>query len=241
METLITLLAAHLLGDFVLQTDWMARRKRNPAILLGHVAIITVLSLVLLGTLHWPILLAVFLMHLGVDALKAFGMKDTLQAFVIDQGLHLALIAALAAFFPEAFVDGWWPRVMAEEAMTIYLSGLSLLCGVILAIPAGGHLVGRFTQPFMEEIGEGDLQGLKRGGRYIGYLERGLVLLLVLIHQPGGIGFLIATKSILRFGEIRDGTHRKVAEYIIIGTFLSFGWALLVAAATRWAVLYWVG
>jgi hypothetical protein len=44
-------------------------------------------------------------------------------------------------------------------------------------------------------------------------------MLLLLIDQPGGIGFLFAAKSILRFGEIKDSQHRKMAEYILIGTF----------------------
>ena len=48
-------------------------------------------------------------------------------------------------------------------------------------------------------------------------MERILVMLLVLMEQPNGIGFLIAAKSILRFGEIKDANQRKVAEYIIIG------------------------
>ena len=58
--------------------------------------------------------------------------------------------------------------------------------------------------------------------------------------EPTGIGFLIAAKSILRFAEIKDAIQRKVAEYTIIGTFLSFGWALLIAMLMRTAVQYWI-
>jgi hypothetical protein len=82
--------------------------------------------------------------------------------------------------------------------------------------------------------------GWHKGGQYIGWLERILVMLLVLMEQPNGIGFLIAAKSILRFGEIKDASQRKVAEYIIIGTFLSFGWALLISVFTQKAIKYWI-
>jgi hypothetical protein len=58
-------------------------------------------------------------------------------------------------------------------------------------------------------------------------------MLLLLIGQPNGIGLLMAAKSVLRFGEIKDPNQRKVAEYIIIGTFLSFGWALLISVLTQ--------
>jgi hypothetical protein len=74
---------------------------------------------------------------------------------------------------------------------------------------------------------------------YIGWLERFLAMLLILIGQPTGIGFLIAAKSILRFGEIKESRHRKVAEYIIIGTFLSFGWALLMSVAMQKGIDHW--
>jgi hypothetical protein len=65
-------------------------------------------------------------------------------------------------------------------------------------------------------------------------------MLLLLMDQPNGIGFLIAAKSVLRFGEIKDPSQRKVAEYIIIGTFLSFGWALLISILTQKALRYWI-
>jgi hypothetical protein len=93
---------------------------------------------------------------------------------------------------------------------------------------------------FTDEIRDNDIAGLTQGGQYIGWLERFLVMLLLLMDQPNGIGFLIAAKSVLRFGEIKDPSQRKVAEYIIIGTFLSFGWALLISILTQKALRYWI-
>ena len=241
METLITLLAAHVLGDFVFQNDAMSIRKRNPAVLLGHVLIVTLLSLLLLGNLHLPIIIGIFATHLVIDALKTHLMGDSLHAFLLDQELHLVVVIVLAALYPQAVQEGAWPGFLGEGRFPVYLAGLSLLTGVVLTIPAGGILIGKATQPFLQEMGEGAFPGLERGGRYIGYLERALVLLLVLMNQPAGIGFLIATKSILRFGEIKEASHRKLAEYIIIGTFLSFGWALLIAFLTQQAMRYFTG
>ena len=50
-------------------------------------------------------------------------------------------------------------------------------------------------------------------------------------------GFLLAAKSILRFGEQKD---RMFSEYVLIGTFLSFGWAMLVALITQTAMTFWL-
>jgi hypothetical protein len=40
----------------------------------------------------------------------------------------------------------------------------------------------------------------------------------------------------LRFGEVKDPGQRMEAEYIMIGTFMSFGLAILSASAARWAI-----
>jgi len=66
-------------------------------------------------------------------------------------------------------------------------------------------------------------------------------LLFVLSHNPAGVGFLFAAKSIFRFGELKDPAHRMEAEYIIIGTLMSFGYGVLLAYLTRaMLALTWV-
>ena len=70
----------------------------------------------------------------------------------------------------------------------------------------------------------------ERTGRQIGLLERGLIFALILGGQPLGVGFLIAAKSVLRFGTAsRD---QRSAEYVIIGTLASFGWAIVAVQLT---------
>lgn len=64
-------------------------------------------------------------------------------------------------------------------------------------------------------------------------------MMLILTGKAEGVGFLIAAKSILRLRDISTDEDRHVAEYIIIGTFLSFGWGMLVALLTAKAISYW--
>jgi len=60
-----------------------------------------------------------------------------------------------------------------------------------------------------------------------------LVLILILISQPLGIGFLVAAKSILRF----EGSKvQLIAEYVIIGTLLSFTLAIAFSSLAVWAM-----
>ena len=57
-----------------------------------------------------------------------------------------------------------------------------------------------------------------------------------MIGQPEGVGLLLAAKSILRFS---DKNARAHTEYVIIGTLLSFGWAIITAVLTRVALQHW--
>jgi len=256
-DTFLSLLTAHLLGDFLLQSGAMVKNKSRLAVLSGHVLIVTGVTALILRGVPVPLLPLVFLTHLLIDFVKA-RVKDTATTFVADQCAHIAALFLLAIAWPHAAADGWWPDDLWQFEPFWY-AGLCLVSGFVLAVPAGGHLIGKLTAPLGREIqpsspiqlqsGEASstdapstdylTAGLTNGGMYIGWLERFLAMLLVIIGQPSGIGFLIAAKSILRFGEIKDASHRKVAEYIIIGTFLSFGWAILIATLTQQAIRIW--
>jgi hypothetical protein len=238
-ETFLALLAAHLVADFPLQPGWMVRTKRNPAVLLLHGIVVGVVSVATLGNwLAWPLLAILVGSHLVMDGIKVYGLGDDLRAFAWDQLVHLAVMAGLAVAFPLALSQGFWGQ-LAPAQLRAYLVGLCLLAGTIAALPVGAILIRKVSAPFSAELGD-DIQGLRNGGTYIGYLERALILLLVLVGQPAGVGFLITAKSILRFGDVKDSSQRKLTEYIIIGTFLSFGWGLLVAMLLQLGVQRWL-
>jgi hypothetical protein len=237
-ETFLALLAAHLLADFPLQPDWMIRRKRNPAVLGLHAATVGLTAILALGAWPAPLLLILLLTHLIMDATKVYALKDTLQAFLLDQGAHLIVIGGLALVYPHSFADGWGGR-LAPSWRGGYCVALCLVAGMIAALPAGAIVIRKATESFTRQIDE-DIQGLENGGAYIGWLERALVMLLILMGQPAGVGFLITAKSILRFGDVKESSQRKLTEYIIIGTFMSFGWGLLIAALTQVGVQHWL-
>ena len=71
-------------------------------------------------------------------------------------------------------------------------------------------------------------QSLQNAGNYIGILERIFVVTFILLNEFEAIGFLLAAKSIFRFGDLKKVKDRKLTEYVLIGTLLSFGIAILV-------------
>lgn len=217
-ETFAALIFAHVLADFVLQTGWMVANKRRAAGLAAHGAVVLATLVAATGGLD-PALLWLAALHLATDALKARA-RPGLAAFLADQGAHLAALAALALWQPGLFAGGLWSDVAPLPGL------MALAAGAILATRAGGFAIGLLMEPFARQLPPQDrTEGLKGAGQTIGLLERGLIFALVLLGQPEGVGLLMAAKSILRFGAVKD--DRALSEYVIIGTLASFGWALI--------------
>jgi len=75
-------------------------------------------------------------------------------------------------------------------------------------------------------LNDGNEKSLNQAGKYIGILERIFVFIFVITGKWEGIGFLLAAKSVFRFGDLKESKDRKLTEYILIGTLLSFGIAI---------------
>ena len=52
-----------------------------------------------------------------------------------------------------------------------------------------------------------------------------------------GIGYLLAAKSVFRFGELRNNKELMHTEYILLGTFLSFTVAVVVGLLAHRALV----
>lgn len=239
----ISLLAGHFAADFALQTEDFVRRKRELGTLAVHAGLVALVSFLFLGLPSgWPIGLAVGIVHGLIDFVKTRSTRKELPLFLIDQGLHfvtLALFASAGAARLQGQVAIWSALFGAD-----YYRVLVILTGALAAVYASSFAVDIAVKPLIRQMADGPQEdqselaaehqrGLLKGGRFIGYLERSLIFLFVLVDVPSAIGFLIAAKSVFRFGELSDRSNRVEAEYIIIGTLMSFLLGLLCAYATR--------
>lgn len=250
-QLIVALFAAHVIGDFILQSDEDVKTKYRTYILIKHSLILSVLSYLAVGLWNnWIIPLVIFVTHLIIDTIKIRLCKIGLGAFVVDQLAHLGVIACTVyILFQLSMVatSTYWIR----ELGTCYYIFLVILSGAIVAIYAGGVVVGLAVKPLQDQLAtslneskqssgkssQTGSRGFEEGGKVIGQLERALIFLLVLVDQPAAIGFLIAAKSIFRFGEIKEKSNRLEAEYIIIGTLMSFLFGLAAAYLTRKGVV----
>lgn len=192
------------------------------------------------GLDSWPNGIAV--VFTWITAAVGFSAQDNVQHAGGWIGVQAAVTAALIGLTVVGEPSG--PRVPAEAAALAVL-----VAGLVVTVEWGGAWVGRAIRRFADAMytakkapdgvitAPGLPSGFPDGGRMIGRLERLLIYLFVLANAPTAIGFLVTAKSILRFGEVKDAEHQKEAEYIIIGTLMSFGFALVTSYLTRLALL----
>ena len=234
------LFGAHVLGDFVLQTASDVRRKREPVVLFKHCAIHAVLAVLVTGGIrHWQIPVVVLTSHAALDYTKARWGGASAMAFLADQLGHLACAALLAiqVTHGRALELGWGTELGVGAD---YARAIAWVAGLIAAMRAGRFFMALFVRPYLAQIDAAAAttasprpEALRDAGKTIGELERLLIFVLVLADQAAAVGFLIAAKSVFRFGELKEPTRRMESEYIIIGTLASFAYAMCVALGTR--------
>jgi len=234
----IPLLAAHFVADFLIQSDESVQKKNKIWNLIKHGLIVGLVSYIFLGILTaWEIILGIVISHVLLDAWKIKATKGThLSRFAGDQLGHLLiifLISAAAGGYKYLEYSGIWTNKFGP----IYLILLTLIAGGIFSIYAVSFLVELVLESLGLKKEEEQGGGIKEGGRIIGILERSLIFLFILVDYPAGIGFLIAAKSVFRFGELTSPDRRIQAEYIIIGTLLSVLFGAIAAYLTAQILL----
>ena len=239
-ETVALLVMAHLLADFLFQTNWMVQKKRNFFVLILHLIIVTVTAGLAVGHWNHPLIWIIAASHLAIDSAKTYLLPDRLWTFLADQALHLVAIFVGAYYFPDCAQTGLWFQLIQDPtSRNLFMKAVIVVAGIILCIQTGGVLVAKTIQSIISDKLLENMKGIPNGGRLIGYLERTFVMLLIWINQADGIGFLVAAKSILRFRDINTSEDREITEYVIIGTLLSFGWAIFVSALMQRILDLW--
>lgn len=230
---LFRLLIGHVIGDFLFQTRSMVLEKEKKgwrsAQLYLHAGLYS-LAVYLMSS-AWAqglwLLPLLFASHALIDALKAPRQKRA-SSFVADQLIHVAMI--VAAFF---LLSTSW--VALDQLFWLWRSPrpLCIVLGYLLVLWPIGRLMQVLTSPLRNQIEGQASRGLESAGLWIGCLERTFLLSFILLDYLPGIALLLGLKSIFRFGEIKDPVNRKETEYILIGTLLSFGFAIGVGLVTK--------
>jgi Protein of unknown function (DUF3307) len=224
MIVFVKLLLAHLIGDFLLQpTSWVKdkeTKKHRSVYLYLHTLLHFILAWILVGEIAFGwFALGLAITHGFIDLLKLHFQNKTTQRvwFSVDQILHLVVIIAVTLIYNNTTVD--FKSFGNQFWITI--------TGFILLTKPTSIIIRNIISIWTPENKTND-DSLQNAGNYIGILERLFVFCFILTGHFEAIGFLLAAKSIFRFGDLKEAKDRKLTEYVLIGTLLSFGIALLI-------------
>jgi hypothetical protein len=237
---ILKIVLAHLAGDFVFQSKkWVEDRNKNgykSKYLYLHILVHFFLLLLffineLQAVLGYIFLITAshFLIDLGKIYLEKTSRYSQLGLFLIDQLLHVAVLFGVVLLqFPELSIVS----VISVEKVMLYAIALLLITSVT---SIGMKMFFRnWSESFKKKTRK--KESLKNAGNVIGIIERLLVVLFININFFEGIGYLLAAKSIFRFGDLTNAKDRKLTEYILSGTLISFTIAILVGIALRYVL-----
>lgn len=235
MILFIKLLLAHLLGDFIFQPDsWVRKkelRKYKSIELYLHGLIHFLLVIIILAGHPYFILIActIAITHILIDLLKIYFQSEKYkrQFFIVDQFLHLLVMLLIVYFVTR-------PDLLVSDNIKNHL--VILITGIVVLLTPSSVIVKLILSKWAPstEISSDKIEtkSLLHAGKMIGFLERLLVFVFILANQWSAIGFLVTAKSVFRFSDLKIGQDRKLTEYILIGTLLSFGIAIITGLIT---------
>jgi Protein of unknown function (DUF3307) len=226
---LLKLIVAHLLTDFVFQPgNWISHKNQfhfRSSRLYLHGIIAGITSLLAIGFHYWWVSLIILVSHILIDGWKSYRPK-TPAYFLIDQLLHISIVIT---FWTIAFQHG---AILQKTILSVYHNPnwWKLAAAFIFITTPAGILIGQLTQQWRNKLPEAE--SLANAGKWIGIIERLIILILILEAQYGAIGLLIAAKGIIRFNE-KDRQEIKT-EYLVIGTLMSIGITLITGLLLKW-------
>jgi len=227
-KILLTLMLVHIICEFYIQPkSWESAKRAKglaaPELYLNsmlHGIAILLPAWLLAFNLKTTVYLAVIVTvtHFIVDLWKVTAEKASrLSHFVIQQFTYALLLMVFAFYMSKGVTiesvlkhEKFFEALMVIFAYLLILKPTSIVIGNVLR-----------TYSISSSTDKASTHGLEAGGELIGYLERVLILTFTLVGSYAAIGFVLAAKSIFRFGELSKSGDRSMTEYVLIGSLLS--------------------
>ena len=234
----ILLLLGHILGDFFLQTKGMAEKKEKSIkwVLLHCLCYWGTMLLISLPVISYEIVLAVTvasILHLVIDITKYIYLSVMTKKskktqviernmFFIDQILHLLCLVFIAygIVINDVLIREW--EVIEDFFSAVGISEVLILSWIfaLLVIHKPANVaIQKLLMVYKPENKEADIKRDNNAGRFIGTVERIIMLIFISIGQYTAIGLVLTAKSIARYDRISK--EKDFAEYYLLGTLIS--------------------
>jgi len=237
-EYFILLLLGHILGDFYFQTKGLAERKeKSKKWVLRHcLSYWGTMVLIVLPVISYEIILAVTvasILHFVIDITKytylsVIAKKNKLtqvierNIFFVDQILHLLslILIAYGLVINDVVIKEW--KVIADFFSAVGIDEVLILSWVLalLVIHKPANIaIQKLLMVYKPENKEDGMKKDNNTGRFIGTIERIIMLIFLSIGQYSAIGLVLTAKSIARYDRISK--EKDFAEYYLLGTLIS--------------------
>lgn len=239
---------AHVIADFVVQTDNVAKSKRQLEWqgFLKHGLVIFLSTFIVI---HFYGIITAFkfsfltaLLHIAFDYLKELLLNKSEKGWLpvisllIDQVFHIYIIVLLGSKFTVNldsniinFYSILLPTVpiafpVKEQLQNLFQLDKCIFTTIMYIYTTfGGAVLIRMVLDYVIPKNTYASAGgefiivnpANQTGRYIGILERAIILTLVLYGSLPAVAFVLTAKSIARFNELNN---KDFAEYYLIGT-----------------------
>ncbi|CDT67364.1 DUF3307 domain-containing protein [Vibrio crassostreae] len=230
-DVLIPFLMIHIICDFYLQPNqWVEAKKKYTyrstelyfhSLLHGVALIIPAIALGIDWRSTTCLVVIIAVSHFIIDLWKVRARNGgKFSYFIIDQTLHVSVLVAIAFHMADGVtIDA----VLQDEKFS---DGVMVLFAYLLILKPTSIVIGSVLRKFPISDTDTDtdttsISGLIAGGELIGYLERVLILTFTLVGSYAAVGFVLAAKSIFRFGELNKSDDRSMTEYVLIGSLIS--------------------
>lgn len=145
-------------------------------------------------------------------------------------GLAAVIVAILASSAnrgdPEGWLVTWYGSLDISSLAEVSFTRFALAVGCMVFLVESANILVRMVLAGTDAAVMDSEQTLK-GGRVLGPIERIFIFAMALAGEYTALAAVIAAKGILRFPEIsRDIAGRK-AEYVLVGSFVSWAIALV--------------
>lgn len=238
---IIIFLLAHILGDYYIQTEGMAQKKRRSVKALMVHCILYWLTFVVVSIPIFTKELLVYTLILGmghtiIDIVKYRYTNKTKKitteqirlTYITDQFVHIVCIFIVAYIAAKGnpikmvpFANDFFNTIGISEWRFLKYILLLFLIHKPVNITIKQLLL--MYKP-LEKTGDPyslEVDSKKNTGGFIGTIERFIILLLLSMNQFSTIGLVLTAKSIARYDQIAH--DKDFAEYYLLGTLMSTG------------------
>jgi hypothetical protein len=245
-EYFILLLLGHILGDFYLQTKGMAEKKEDSIkwVLLHCLCYWGTMLLISLPVISYEMILTVTvasILHLAIDTAKYSylsvmtkkGKKTQVierNVFFLDQIIHFLSLTVIAYWSVVNdvvirelnIIESFFSTVGISEVLT-----LSWILALLVIHKPANIAIQKLLMVYKPENKEEDTNKDNNTGRFIGTVERMIMLIFLSIGQYSAIGLVLTAKSIARYDRISK--EKDFAEYYLLGTLISTVLVIIVS------------